>query len=330
MRYTSGLRMDGTVGSSEPSVSAGARSCAICGGTRHRARFGARTLPWVVECEACGLSFAEPQPSDDELASIYDEHYYEQFGFVEGPSTSDAALARTKKATYASVLEVAMPELRSQDGASPRGARRLLDVGCGLGFSLLAAQERGFDALGIDPLAPLDPAARPGRRVRRATLETFRAEAPFDVVSLIDVIEHVRDPVETIRLAARLLAPGGVLALATNDSSSAGARLLGPRWTHYHRAHLWFFTPATLADVAREAGLEVVRTAPVRRTYNLEYIASILARGKNFAVAAHAARLALALTPERLKHAAWPPVSEGFVLVARPAAADAARSARGA
>lgn len=315
MRYTSGLRMDGTVGSTEPSVSATVR-CAICEGTRRRPRFGARTLPWVVVCEGCGLSFADPQPSDDELGAIYDEHYYEQFGFVEGPNTSDAALARTKKATYASVLDVAEPELRSVAGA-PGRTRRLLDVGCGLGFSLLAAKERGFDALGLDPLAPTDPAARPGRRIRRATLETFEPDAPFDIVSMIDVIEHVRDPVQTIRRAAALLAPGGVLALATNDSSSAGARLLGSRWTHYHRAHLWFFTPATLADVARRAGLEVVRTAPVRRVYNLEYIASILARGKNFEIAAKAARLALALAPERVKHAPWPPVSEGFVLVAR-------------
>src|SRR5690606_6754754 len=181
--------------------------------------------------------------------------------------------------------------------------KRLLDVGCGLGFSLFAAKERGFDALGIDPLAPEDPAARPGRRVVPGTLETFQPDAPFDIVSMIDVIEHVRDPVETIRRASSLLAPGGVLALATNDSSSPGARLLGSRWTHYHRAHLWFFTPSTLGDIARRAGVDVIRAAPVRRTYNLEYIASILARGTNFELAAKASRLALAVTPERLRQA---------------------------
>ncbi|UJR81413.1 class I SAM-dependent methyltransferase [Sandaracinus amylolyticus] len=302
--------MDGSVARTEPGTRAGTR-CPICQGERHRPVFGA-TLPWVVECEQCHLRFADPQPSDDQLGAIYDEHYYEQFGFVEGPHSSDAALARTKKATYASVLDVAEPALRS-DG------RRLLDVGCGLGFSLLAAQERGFDAVGIDPLAPADPAARPGRRVLSATLETFTPDAPLDVVSMIDVIEHVRDPVATLRRAAELLAPGGVIALATNDSSSLGARVLGPRWTHYHRAHLWFFTPASLSDVARRAGLEVVLTAPARRTYNLEYIASILARGTNFDAAAKVARVALAIAPERVKRAAWPPVSEGFVLVARRA-----------
>jgi 2-polyprenyl-3-methyl-5-hydroxy-6-metoxy-1,4-benzoquinol methylase len=272
-------------------------------------------LPWVVECEGCGLVFADPQPSESELGAIYDEHYYEQFGFVEGPHSADAGLAKTKKATYSSVLDAALPHLAA--AAITGRPRRLLDVGCGLGFSLLAAQERGFQAVGIDPLGPADPADRPGRTILRATLETFAPTERFDVVSAIDVIEHVVDPIATLRRATELLVPGGIVVLATNDSSSLGARVLGPRWTHYHRAHLWFFTPPSLSRIAERAGLEVVLTAPAHRTYNLEYIASILARGTNFAAAARAAQLALAIAPPSVLHAAWPPVSEGFVLVAR-------------
>ncbi len=309
MRYTS-LLMDGTFVSVESSTSIQVR-CAVCRGDQHRSRFGA-LLPWVVECEQCGLVFANPQPSDDELSAIYDEHYYEQFGFVEGPNPSDLALARMKKATYSSILDVTEPVMVS-------GGKRLLDIGCGLGFSLFAAMDHGFDALGIDPLAPSNPELRPGRKVIRGTLETFQPDEPFDLVSMIDVIEHVRDPVDTLRRVVRLLAPDGVVALATNDSSSLGARVLGPRWTHYHRAHLWFFTPETLREVARSAGLEVIRTAPIPRTYNLDYIASILARGTNFELAAKMARLALRVAPKRLLEASWPPVNEGFVLVARRA-----------
>ena len=286
------------------------RPCLLCGSERRRRRFS-RVLPWVVECEGCGVVFADPQPAEDELGAIYDEHYYEQFGFADGPHANDEGLARTKRATFASLLSVATPFVPCGRGG------RLLDVGCGLGFSLLAARDRGFDATGIDPLAPADPAARPGRRIVRATLDAFAPAERFDVVSMVDVIEHVRDPVQTMRRAAALLVPGGVLLLATNDSSSAGARMLGPRWTHYHRAHLWFFTPATLRAAAERAGLEVLVTAPARRTYNLEYIASILARGTNFELASRAARLALAAAPAALQRAAWPAVPEGFVLVAR-------------
>jgi SAM-dependent methyltransferase len=302
--------MDGTVGSPERVECVSQRPCLLCGDERRRQRFPGTRLSWIVECVSCGIVFSDPQPSDAELQAIYDEHYYEQFGFVEGAHSADQGLARTKRATYARMLASAAPEVRS-------AGRRLLDVGCGLGFSLLAARDAGFEALGVDPLGPEDPEHHPGRRIIRGTLETFSDPVPFDLVSLIDVIEHVRDPVATLRRAAELLAPGGALLVATNDSSSLGARLLGPRWTHYHRAHLWFFTPRTLARVVELAGLEVVRDVPAQRVYNLEYVASILARSENFEGAAKLARVLLAITPGPLQRLPWPPVREGFVLVAR-------------
>ena len=285
------------------------RRCPLCAQDRRRPRFRA-ALPWIVVCDGCGLVFADPQPSDADLAAIYDEHYYEQFGFASGPAANNSGLSHMKRATYARMLRAARPAIRS-------ATHRLLDVGCGVGFSLLAAADMGFEALGLDPLAPADPGYYQDRRVVRGTLETFRDAQGFDVVSMIDVIEHVRDPIATMARAASFLAPGGVLLLATNDSSSPGARLLGPRWTHFHRAHLWFFTPDTLGRAAARAGLEVIGSQPARRVYNLEYLASVIARGENFALAAWIARALLRITPAPLARLALPPVPEGFVLVAR-------------
>ncbi len=280
-------------------------------------------LPWVVECDRCGLRRAEPQPTDAELAAIYDEHYYEQFGFVEGEQASDQGLVRTKRATFASLLASARPHLGLTRG------RRLLDVGCGLGFSLLAAADAGFEAVGLDPLAPTDPASRPGRTILRGSIESFEpprttgagAGEPiserFDVVTMVDMIEHVRDPVATFRAVDRLLVPRGLVICATNDSSSRGARLLGARWVHYHRAHLFFFTAETLTRTAEAAGLEVLGVDVAHRVYNLEYVASILARGTNFELAARVSRRLLSSVPAPLLRAPWPALPEGIVMVAR-------------
>jgi 2-polyprenyl-3-methyl-5-hydroxy-6-metoxy-1,4-benzoquinol methylase len=299
---------------SEGSVSERAsirRACALCGESRTKSVFP-DALPWVVECTRCGLRRADPQPTDAELSAIYDEHYYEQFGFVEGEHTADQGLARTKRATYTSLLSSARPHFGLTQG------KRLLDVGCGLGFSLLAAKDAGFDAVGLDPLAPADPKARPGRTILRGSIETFHAQTdPFDVVSMVDVIEHVRDPVATFRAVDRLLVPRGLLVCATNDCSSRGAQMLGARWVHYHRAHLFFFTADTLAKTAEAAGLEVLGVDIAKRVYNLEYVASILARGTNFELAARVSRGLLARVPGPLLHAAWPALPEGIVLVAR-------------
>ena len=311
--YTSArMQPEGAPTSSDGAPRAAVRAaCALCGEARARPAF-TDALRWVVDCAKCGLRRAEPQPSDAELAAIYDEHYYEQFGFVEGEGTSDHGLTRTKRATFASLLSSASPHLGLTRG------KRLLDVGCGLGFSLLAARDAGFDAVGLDPLAPVDPAARPGRTILRGSIETFvPAGDLFDVVSMVDVIEHVRDPVATLRAVDRLLVPRGLAIVATNDCTSRAARLLGARWVHYHRAHLFFFSADTLARTADAAGLEVLGVDVARRIYNLEYVASILARGTNFELAARVSRGLLGAIPGPLLRAPWPALREGIVLIAR-------------
>ena len=280
--------------------------CPNCGAGATFAHPFAAELPWVVRCERCALTWAHPQPADDELAAVYDEHYYEQFGFVEGGMHE--ALERTKRATYGRMLASLEKHVR---------VGKIIDVGCGLGYSVKEAKARGWDAIGLDPLAAEDPEKLPGRKVIRGTLEDAELPTPFDAVTLIDVIEHVRDPVETIRRASELLTDAGFLLLATNDISSPAGKLMGPRWTHLHRAHLWFFTPETLRSMTEQAGLEVIEVLPAWRVYSLEYIASILARGENFRLAQKTAQFLLDRVPTPLQEMSWPPLPEGFFLMAR-------------
>ena len=111
--------------------------------------------------------------------------------------------------------------------------------------------------------------------------------------------------------------PRGLAIVATNDCTSRAARLLGARWVHYHRAHLFFFSADTLARTAEAAGLEVLAVDIARRVYNLEYVASILARGTNFELAARVSRGLLGAVPGPILRAPWPALREGIVLIAR-------------
>jgi hypothetical protein len=116
------------------------------------------------------------------------------------------------------------------------------------------------------------------------------------------------------------------LICATNDCSSRGAQILGSRWMHYHRAHLYFFTASTLAKTAEAAGFEVLGVDVAHRVYNLEYVASILARGTNFDLAARVSKRLLHSLPGPVLRAAWPALPEGIVLVARTKPATATRA----
>jgi 2-polyprenyl-3-methyl-5-hydroxy-6-metoxy-1,4-benzoquinol methylase len=141
----------------------------------------------------------------------------------------------------------------------PRGVR-VLDVGCGFGQSLGYHRRRGCEAHGVDPdVNILRVAERFGLQARAGVFRPDDYPAGyFDTVTLDQVIEHVADPVEFLRGAARVLRPGGTILLATPNGRSLAARLLGARWVHWHAPyHLHLFSRRSLAAAARSAGLEV-------------------------------------------------------------------------
>jgi 2-polyprenyl-6-hydroxyphenyl methylase/3-demethylubiquinone-9 3-methyltransferase len=157
----------------------------------------------------------------------------------------------------------------------PAGTR-ILDVGCGAGLLSEALAKEGYDVLGLDAGAEVVEAARAHAQgqglplaYRHGTAEELAAEGQkFQVITALEVIEHVAAPVEFLATLASLLAPGGLLFLSTLNRSPAsylvaklGAeyllRLL-PVGTHDWRK---FIPPAELGRHCREAGLRLTDTA---------------------------------------------------------------------
>lgn len=281
--------------------------CLVCGGESFVPVFPTR-LPWLVRCPECGLRLVWPQPTDAELADIYGPDYFTPFG-------SDLRFAdgyRQMKAAGASRL------LRIAERHIVPG--KLLDLGSGLGELLLTAMRRGWEVQGIEP----NPDAvkivneRLPESVFLGTLDTFRPrDAAYDLITCVEVIEHLRFPDWSLRRMFDLLRPGGALVLTTPNVGCWQGYLLGPRWPHYHRDHLWYFDRATLTTMVRTAGFEVMVCRRAWKTFNLRYILGILAQTRNFSAGRRLAQIALRRLPGPVLKTLLPPIAEGCLLVAR-------------
>jgi ubiquinone/menaquinone biosynthesis C-methylase UbiE len=145
---------------------------------------------------------------------------------------------------------------------------RLLDVGCASGFFLRVAKESGFEVQGVEISAiPLDYA----RKVMSVDVfhgSLFDArfpEAYFDVVTLWDTFEHLRDPQKMLEEIRRILKSGGVLAVETLNMNTLSSFLLRARWPLYAPPyHLFYFTRKTLKNVVVSAGFRLRSQFPIQ------------------------------------------------------------------
>lgn len=240
----------------------------------------------IYSCRPCGLARSVPPLPIDDLEDLYREVEDPDYLVSEGE----------RRASFRRVLS------RIERFERPG---RLLEVGSAVGLFLEEARARGWDAVGIEPSRWASEEARDrGLEVFTGTLEQYpHGGSPFDVVALWDVLEHMADPRAELRRMAALLEPGGLLGLTTVNIGGAGARLLRGRWPWLMRMHLHYFTRASLAEMVRREGFEILRLATEPKVLKLGYILD-RARGTFGSLAAAASwfadRLRLARLPVRV------------------------------
>lgn len=226
--------------------------CRVCGGVSMNLL---RT-----KCGAEGMSPADVRITDSAYGVTGRLERCADCGFVQCTDAGDVL------ALYAGMEDVGYEESRAPRALQMRrllcGLKdlrpglRLLDVGAASGILVEEARKLGLEAVGIEPSLWLSERARErGLPVHTGVLPHPGVSGPFDIVMLVDIIEHVERPVELLKQARAAVAPDGRVVVVTPDRSSAAAQLLGWRWWHYRKAHIGYFDLSTLDRAMKSAGL---------------------------------------------------------------------------
>ncbi len=229
------------------------KQCPACGGA-----FKQGFTPWHLVCLSCGLeasSLAPDIPAQKGESPIDEE-------------VREKGLRAARTATNAAILNEISHHLA--EGQS------ILDVGCGPGFLLAQAAERGFMASGVEPDANVVESAR--RKANGQVHSGFfpqalPAGATYDCIVFNDVLEHIPDLDPVFAGVHEHLRPGGILVLNSPDRRGIFYRLskvlaqigkLGPFERMWQLGlpspHVWYFTARDIERLAERAGLEPFKT----------------------------------------------------------------------
>lgn len=243
-------------------------NCPVCKSTSSRLLYDVRRPKahanglhgYIRRCNGCNLIF---KTFEGRATEVYDEQYAE--GFVNNADYSGAAAS----SLYSNILKPSFE--RVKDHSQPP---KLLDIGSGFGMMLQTAKSMGFHATGVEFCKPLaDRAREQGFNVCNCDVADMQSDLMFDTITMMDIIEHLVDPVTVLESLRARLKPTGELILYTPDHSSMIVSVAS--WLYslgrtsaidniFACTHTCFFTSKTLKDTAGRAGFEVlqVRTLP--------------------------------------------------------------------
>lgn len=227
--------------------------CPLCGSDEAYPVLQWRTRR-MVRCDRCSLLYRNPRPTASDIREAY--------GAERTSLEEEERVGDRRSHQFHRFFDI-----------FPNRPGRLLDIGCGYGFFLKMAKERGWEAVGID-LDPKGIAYAKEHLQVNALLGDLRdvdfPDGSFDLVTLWNVIECVPDPVEALRQARRVLKWGGTIFIRTQNEAwqhfSFRLTSLLPRlgWRRLFEKnpfptfvfHMSSFSRSTLRRLIEQAGFE--------------------------------------------------------------------------
>ena len=215
-------------------------ACICCGSLKFSPVCLREDNTLVVRCQECYLEFVNPLPTIEAMQGNYQK---EMIGNeADSGLHSNYILERQKR--IKSFSKLYNSRLSLIESLYPSKGD-LLDIGCGAGFFLNSAKERGWNCHGLEILPEYIKYAKENFALENIRFESLDEpltydENTFDVITLWDLIEHLRNPLKSLKQINRVMKPGGLLVIWTPNVKNA--IVLKEKWLGYKTLqHLYFF-----------------------------------------------------------------------------------------
>ena len=232
-------------------------TCILCDKNDTEPVFEKEKLVYV-SCRQCGLIYVNPRLTGKSLEKIYKgssiRSRWKKFLYSKRKADSfqnlDARFLRAEKLMY--------------EVAKYKSGGRILDIGCNRGFLLATAVSWGWEAFGIEIVSWFPEVVSREFPMKTFSLPLRKIEPPFpdnyfNAITMIDIIEHLTNPLLDMKEIRRILSPDGFLLINTPDIGSAYARVLGKKWGSVNpQEHFFLFDRISLEKLAERAGFEVI------------------------------------------------------------------------
>lgn len=213
----------------------------------------------ITQCQSCDLIFMNPQFTETELQSFYDEGYYKgdnQYSYVD-----ERSIFKGSSFVWKARLRQLMNHLKVYPSSYPQ---RILDIGCSFGGLLSVAKQMGFEVYGIDVSEYAANYARQSlgeTNIKTGVLKPgdFKPES-MDCITMVEVAEHLSNPMETFKESYRLLKPGGILLIQTANMDGWQAKKEGSQYHYFLPGHLYYFSKKTLNRYANKIGFRKTKS----------------------------------------------------------------------
>ncbi|MCR4337866.1 MAG: class I SAM-dependent methyltransferase [Candidatus Omnitrophica bacterium] len=211
----------------------------------------------LVRCRNCGLQYSSPRPDfsiiEDSYEEVQDEMYKEE---VQGR------------------IKTFQRNLKNIERYQKTG--KLLDVGCSMGVFLSEAVKKGWQVEGLEPSLWCVQQGEKlfNLRINQGTVRNLKDlfKEEFDVVTMWDVLEHVDDPMETLKLCRNVLKKEGLFVFSTVDMGSLFARMMGKKWPWLMKMHIYYFDRKNIRQYLEKAGFEVLSIEVYKHTISFDYL----------------------------------------------------------